>query len=191
MKTGSEAMTAGGSDIRHEAGETSEPEPEARQRLALEIVRLGGDWSPFEPAEEAILAAGAAVSAHVDHASGTVAVALSSDDHVRGLNRAYRGHDKPTNVLSFPAPAAARAASELGDIVLAAETLAREAANQAKLPRQHLQHLIVHGLLHLLGLDHETDAQAQRMERLETAILADIGVADPYADDEETASTLR
>jgi probable rRNA maturation factor len=183
-------MTAGGSDIRHEAGEESEPEPEARRRLALDIVRIYGDWSLFEPVEDAILAAGTAVSARLG-ARGTVAVALSSDDHVRDLNRAYRGHDKPTNVLSFPASVAARAASELGDIVLAAQTMAREAAEQAKPPRQHLQHLVVHGLLHLLGYDHETDAEALRMEELETAILADIGIADPYTDDEETASTLR
>ena len=112
------------------------------------------------------------------------AVALSSDARVRVFNRDYRGKDKPTNVLSFPAGFGHVSPGEprhIGDIALAAETLLREAAEQGKQPRDHLQHLLVHGLLHLLGYDHETEAQAAEMEALEVEILAALGIADPYA----------
>ena len=104
---------------------------------------------------------------------------------MRRLNLAYRGKDAPTNVLSFPFQrppgTAGDADAYLGDVVLAAETVRREAAERGIEPTHHLQHLVVHGLLHLLGYDHETDAAAEDMEGLETEILATIGIADPYA----------
>jgi len=114
-------------------------------------------------------------------------ITLADDAVQRRLNRAYRGRDMPTNVLSF-------AASEpgirvppgapllLGDVVLAFETVVREAAEQGKPVADHLRHLVVHGVLHLLGYDHANDADAARMEALETSILAELGVPAPYRD---------
>ena len=115
-----------------------------------------------------------------------MSLVFTDDAHIRALNRKYRGKDKATNVLSFPAAPAAPGGNRfgplLGDIVVAEETVAREAADQGLTLDHHLTHLIVHGFLHLVGHDHETEAEAVVMERLETAILAAIGVADPYAD---------
>jgi probable rRNA maturation factor len=107
---------------------------------------------------------------------------LADDAHVRELNAHWRGLDKATNVLSFPAADAARieAARLLGDIVLAFETVAREAEAEGKPIVDHYRHLVVHGFLHLIGFDHERDDEAQRMEAMETRILARLGVADPY-----------
>jgi probable rRNA maturation factor len=116
-------------------------------------------------------------------ARGEVAVRLSVDKDVRRLNREFRGKDKPTNVLSFPAGDEARprgAPLLLGDIVIAYGTVAREAAEQGKPVRDHLLHLVVHGVLHLLGYDHVRPAAARRMETLETRILASLGISDPY-----------
>lgn len=104
------------------------------------------------------------------------AVLLFADDAaLQALNRDFRDQDKPTNVLAFPA-----AGGEGGDVALARETLAREAAEQGKAPRDHAAHLIAHGLLHLMGYDHMTDSEAAEMEALERAILARLGIADPY-----------
>lgn len=116
-----------------------------------------------------------------------VGVVLTDDAEQRRLNRDYRGQDKPTNVLSFalagpgetPPPGAPLL---LGDVVLARETVAREAAEQQKPLADHLQHLVVHGVLHLLGYDHENDTEAAIMEKSEVAILARLGVPDPYRD---------
>lgn len=113
-----------------------------------------------------------------------LAIALSDDAAVRHLNRAFRRQDKPTNVLSFPADRHATppgAPRFLGDIVLARQTVLREARAQGKRVSHHLAHLVVHGVLHLLGYDHQRDAPARRMEALEIRILAGLGVPDPYA----------
>ena len=152
--------------------------------MTLDVVREEGDWSQFEPIEAAFAAAADALARHLDVPVCEAAVALSSDARVKELNRTYRDKDKPTNVLSFPASPESSPPEGplyLGDIVFAAETVAREAVEQDKLPPHHLQHLLVHGLLHLLGYDHETDEQATEMEALEVEILADLGIADPYA----------
>ncbi|MGZ8370282.1 MAG: rRNA maturation RNase YbeY [Caulobacteraceae bacterium] len=109
-----------------------------------------------------------------------VAVLLSNDQAVAGLNARFRGKDGPTNVLSFPAPETVR--PHLGDIALAYGVCAREAAEQGKPLDHHLAHLVAHGVLHLLGYDHQTDAEAEDMEARERAILANLGVPDPYAD---------
>ena len=120
-----------------------------------------------------------------------IGVLLANDAAVRALNAAHRGHDRPTNVLSFPtlaAPAASLASEPndrpllLGDVVLAAETIRAEAKAQGKPLPDHVRHLVVHGTLHLLGHDHEDDAQAVAMEDLERSILAGLGVPDPYAE---------
>jgi len=109
-------------------------------------------------------------------------VHLADDEHIRALNARWRGLDKPTNVLSFPAVAADEIAKArlLGDIVLAFETVAREATDEGKPLADHYRHLVAHGFLHLIGFDHEDDAEAQRMEAIETRTLARLGVADPY-----------
>jgi probable rRNA maturation factor len=116
-------------------------------------------------------------------APAEASVMLTTDDVVRGLNRQWRGKNQPTNVLSFPAPARQPGAPlrYLGDVVLAADTVHREAEEMQIDPAHHITHLVVHGLLHLLGYDHETDAEAETMERLETIILARLGIADPHA----------
>ncbi|MEO3434853.1 rRNA maturation RNase YbeY [Inquilinus sp. CAU 1745] len=117
-----------------------------------------------------------------------IGIAFADDERVRVLNRDYRGKDKPTNVLSFAltegeeTPAPMGGPVMLGDLVLARETVLREAAEQGKAPRDHAVHLIVHGVLHLLGYDHLTDADALLMERTEAAVLARFGLADPYAE---------
>jgi len=108
-----------------------------------------------------------------------VSLLLTNDLAVRALNAQFRRQDKPTNVLSFPAPT--NPERFLGDVALAFETCAREADEQGKPLAHHLQRLTAHGVLHLLGYDHVTDAEASEMEGLERVILAGLGIADPYA----------
>jgi len=108
---------------------------------------------------------------------------LSDDAEQRQLNKQWRGIDKSTNVLSFPQLAPfAPVVGLVGDIILARETLEREAAEMGIAFQAHFTHLVVHGFLHLLGYDHVEDSEAERMESLETRILATLGIADPYAD---------
>ncbi|QND66913.1 rRNA maturation RNase YbeY [Mesorhizobium loti] len=113
-----------------------------------------------------------------------LSLVFSNDAHIRTLNAGWRGKDKPTNVLSFPAFPLAQGGPlppMLGDIVLAAETVAREAALEDKPVENHITHLVIHGLLHLLGYDHETDTEAEAMEAIERAALARLAIPDPYA----------
>jgi probable rRNA maturation factor len=113
----------------------------------------------------------------------TIALLFTTDAEVRAINRQWRGQDKPTNVLSFPAAAMPMPEGEavpLGDIVLARETVEREAAEQGKSCADHTTHLIVHGVLHLLGYDHGNDDAAVLMENTELEILAGLGISDPY-----------
>jgi probable rRNA maturation factor len=110
-----------------------------------------------------------------------VTVLLTDDASVQTLNRDFRGKDAATNVLSFPSPATAR--PHLGDIALAYGVCAREALAQGKPLDHHLAHLTVHGVLHLLGYDHEAEAEAEAMEEIERRVLEPLGVPDPYAHD--------
>lgn len=162
----------------------SEPDAEPPQRLHLEIVHDAGDWSAFARVDEAVQRVAVAVASHANFRlpASVACVALSSADVVRRLNRDFRGQDKATNVLSFPAVdrTVAGALRPLGDVVLAAEVVLTEATEAQISATHHLQHLVVHGLLHLLGYDHETAAEATEMERLEVEILGRIGIADPY-----------
>jgi probable rRNA maturation factor len=117
-----------------------------------------------------------------------ISLVFTDDAEQRALNRAWRDKDRPTNVLSFPnmdheGTTAAGLPLLLGDVVLARETVAREAREQGKSTADHTAHLLVHGTLHLLGYDHEEAAAASEMEALERAILAGLGIADPYAGD--------
>jgi probable rRNA maturation factor len=111
-----------------------------------------------------------------------VSFLFCDDARIKTLNAEFRGIDKPTNVLSFPGPEPIETARVLGDIAIAWETVAREAAEQDKLLRSHLCHLIVHGFLHLLGYDHETDEEAEIMEADEARVLDRMGISNPYAE---------
>jgi probable rRNA maturation factor len=141
-------------------------------------------WQAVDDLESLVheaVSAAASASGALDLDAAELSIVLGNDDAIRILNRDYRGKDGPTNVLSFPAPAVGAGPRMLGDIVLAFETVAAEAAEQDKTVADHVRHLVVHGMLHLLGFDHETDADAERMESLETGILASMGISDPYA----------
>lgn len=142
--------------------------PGEQELRALVLSAVSGTWDELAlPGDEA----------------SEISLLFTDDDHIRTLNATWRGIDRPTNVLSFPSVRAGGSEALpplLGDIVLAAETVARESALENRQFNHHLMHLIVHGLLHLLGYDHQTDDEANRMEALETRILARLGVSDPY-----------
>jgi probable rRNA maturation factor len=153
------------------------------------------DWSRACPAAERLareaarlaLMEGMAASRLPPLGSVELGIILADDAEQRRLNRDYRGQDAPTNVLAFSVwergmPVPPGAPVLLGDVVLAFETVAREAADQDKRLEDHLGHLVVHGVLHLLGYDHVSAAEAVTMEALETSILAKLGVSDPYRD---------
>jgi probable rRNA maturation factor len=153
--------------------------------LTVETLRLAGDW-PEEGLDRLI---GEVARSAYRHASpalagarASVCIVLSDDTEVQSLNKRFRGIDKPTNVLSFPSAAAPVLPERpLGDVILARETLEREAAELSLCVPHHAAHLVAHGVLHLMGFDHGTDAEAGRMEALERRILAGHGIADPYA----------
>lgn len=174
----------------------SDEEPPSRWRLELELVDDDGDWQAFGQIDDLAEQVRRVLTEGIEPpfaAPASVAVALSSDAAVRRLNAAYRSKDAPTNVLSFPALDAPSPEQSddtprsLGDVVLAVETLLAEAAAAGIPPAHHFQHLLIHGLLHLVGYDHETDAEAEAMETLETRLLARLGIADPYADARDEA----
>ncbi len=121
-----------------------------------------------------------------------VSLLLCDDARIREINREWRGLDKPTNVLSFPAapPSMLAKSPAVGDIAIAYETVVREAREEAKTFRDHYMHMVLHGFLHLVGFDHETDEEADEMEALEVSILGELGVADPYAMDDEDLTQI-
>lgn len=154
--------------------------------LQIDILIEAGDW-PDERDLHALVrnTLGAAVAELDLAAAGQAEISLvfTDDAHIRGLNSAWREKDKATNVLSFPAMPARPGAAwppVLGDIVLAAETVRREAALEGKPFEHHVSHLVAHGFLHILGYDHESDAEAEEMEALERLILARLAIPDPY-----------
>lgn len=167
--------------------------------IEADIQILAGDWhsqlnEPEALAQRAVAAAGEAPAAPGSQRAGStceISIVLSDDDHVRVLNREYRGKDRATNVLAFP-PGVSIPGERLllGDVVLAFETVQREAEAQKKPFGNHMCHLIVHGTLHLLGYDHQDEREAARMEAEEAAILTRLGIPDPYATDlaEETGT---
>jgi probable rRNA maturation factor len=175
-------------DSSPSGAESEPPQPGPTGLMSVDVIEEEADWSAVEdPAAAVREAAFAAARFSETGLAGTnAAIALASDGAVAALNASYRGKAAPTNVLSFPvAPpphGVARAEPFLGDVILAAETVAREAAEMGIPARHHLQHLVVHGLLHLTGFDHDTDLAAERMEALETRILATLAIPDPYAD---------
>ena len=142
----------------------------------------------LEPLVEAAIAAGALPDGPIrPDRPAELSIVFADDATVQRLNREYRGKDAPTNVLSFALTEADEpdfpgAPLMLGDVILAYETVMAEATRDRKAPADHTRHLVVHGILHLLGHDHLTDAEAEAMERIETALLARFGIADPYSD---------
>jgi probable rRNA maturation factor len=139
---------------------------------------LDAAWAKALPGAERLVrrAVRAAVAGARRGGAKSLNVALADDKRVQALNARDRSKDKPTNVLSYPSGERGFA----GDVILARQTVWREARAQKKSPADHVTHLVVHGVLHLLGHDHEDDSEAERMERLERRILARLGVADPY-----------
>jgi probable rRNA maturation factor len=156
--------------------------------VSISVSSPGWRRRGLKPAATARRAARAALAEDVGLPRGRweISLLLADDATVRGLNARWRSRDQPTNVLAFaarerPAPSAPDATMPLGDVVLAYETMAAEARAQGKPLPHHLSHLVIHGVLHLLGFDHERPAEARRMERLEVSALARLGFADPYA----------
>ncbi|WP_052194491.1 rRNA maturation RNase YbeY [Aureimonas altamirensis] len=147
------------------------------------------DWNSILPdaAQLAVEAVGAALAGAgmMPGLVTEVGVTLADDTMLRDLNGQWRGKDKPTNILSFPivqlAPGDTPGAMA-GDLVLARQTLEREALRDGKSLADHFRHLVIHGMLHLLGYDHEEAEEAEQMERLEVLVLSTLAIADPYAD---------
>lgn len=167
----------------------------AQSALPVTEVLIVADAWKREPEADAVIQRAVAVAAEMtdaDTADAELAVMLTDDAGIRTLNSNWRGIDKPTNVLSFPAlrlPTRVTGVDDdvppmLGDIAIAYETARREADDEQKPFDHHLSHLTIHGFLHLVGYDHETDDEAEAMEALEVEILAQLGIPDPYADRE-------
>jgi len=154
--------------------------------LAVEDDRWDNAIPDLESLVLRAVEAGLAIAPEKPAGNLEVSVLLADDATVQDLNKTWRGKDKPTNVLSFPAapqPLPPGAPAPLGDVVLAYETMVRESAEQGKPLQNHLAHLLVHGTLHLVGQDHELgNTEAEAMEALEIAALATLGIPDPYAD---------
>jgi len=149
----------------------------ARPAVAIDLVIKSGRWRTKRTSGAAIRRAVARAATVTSTINGELAVVLTNDSAVRALNRQWRGINAPTNVLSFPS---AHTGGYLGDVVLAYETIAREARAEHKPFAHHLAHLAIHGFLHLIGYDHQHDRDAIRMERAERKILRQLAIPDPY-----------
>lgn len=155
--------------------------------VTIDVMVEAGEWPAKRTlsalARKAVTAALAEAGA--DGQPSELSIVFTDDANIRTLNAGWRGKDKPTNVLSFPAFPVTRGSRDLppmlGDIVLAFETVAKEASLEEKPFEHHLSHLLVHGMLHLLGYDHESDDEAEEMEELERRALARLAIGDPYA----------
>jgi len=154
----------------------------------LDIIVEAPAWNALRGVKPALRRAIEAAAAPMQLDQSELAIVLTDDAAIRELNHRWRGRDAPTNVLSFPAHGLVPPGSgprPLGDVVIAYETMEREAQEQGLPLTHHLTHLAVHGFLHLLGYDHESDTEAETMEQLERDILARLDVPDPYATREE------
>ncbi|HUU66953.1 MAG TPA: rRNA maturation RNase YbeY [Methyloceanibacter sp.] len=163
--------------------------PTQRAALVVEVVRHGGAWADAGLGDATVeLAAHAAFAEAVPkiEAPYELTIVLTDDAEMRSLNRQWRDKDAPTNVLSFSAGDVPGEPGPLGDVVIAYETAAKEASDDNIALADHVSHLVIHGVLHLLGFDHVQDDEAERMEDLERRGLASLGIADPYRDAGET-----
>lgn len=149
----------------------------AERSLEVDILANSALWR----GHEASLCEALAAAAQAEGKAGTVSLLLGDDASVADLNRQFRGKTGPTNVLSFPPAPGTSEPGFLGDIALAAETIVEQANFQGKRFEHHAAHLVVHAFLHLIGYDHEKPADAEAMEGRERAILASLGIEDPYA----------
>lgn len=152
--------------------------------VEIDVIVNSDQWQAVPHAEEVVRRAidAAAMQSASLTAQTELAIMLTDDAEIRTLNRQWRKIDKATNVLSFPAtPIPGTPQAALGDIAIAFETLQREADDEGKPFDHHLSHLAVHGFLHLVGYDHETDDDAEKMEGLERGILASLDIPDPYS----------
>jgi probable rRNA maturation factor len=159
--------------------------PLSQQRaspLQIDIQMQSPLWDAQPLAAQTIRAAIGAAASILSTAGGEVSIVLTNDSAIRDLNRGWRGIDKPTNVLSFPVSSQTISGETrlLGDIVIAYETLERECDDENRIFLHHLAHLAVHGFLHLIGYDHQTDVQAEEMEGLESKIMMRLNLPDPY-----------
>jgi probable rRNA maturation factor len=144
--------------------------------IDIDITHHGGAWD-IDDIHAAIKNAVIRTVNHADYThKSEISIVLADDAFIQDLNKRYRHKDKPTNVLSFPQ----EDDRHLGDVIFAYETIARESKEQNKSFKDHFMHLIVHGVLHLLGFDHETDKEASEMEKLEIEILKTLGISNPY-----------
>jgi probable rRNA maturation factor len=166
--------------------------PAPRAKLKIDVLVDSDLWQ--EPAKARLLVrravAQAVTIALATTASTTgteLAIVLTDDSAIRQLNRLWRGIDAATNVLSFPSKQTADQPAHLGDIVLAHQTIAREASAEGKPFAHHLVHLVVHGFLHLIGYDHDKDADAETMEQTERKILRRLNIPDPYRQPDKAA----
>jgi probable rRNA maturation factor len=148
--------------------------------LTIDVVVESDLWKATEDAGAVAKRAVVEAAAMLSTCQAELAIVLTDDSAIRSLNRAWRRVDAATNVLSFPTSRTAGASLLIGDIVLAYETIAREARAENKPFTHHVAHLAVHGFLHLLGYDHERDADAERMEGIERDILRRLDIPDPY-----------
>ncbi len=165
----------------------SPTDPNAGPDTALTVQQHAESWGPLQPGFERRFRRLAAEALKERPEAGEITLILADDALQQGLNRQYRGIDKSTNVLAFaglddPLVEWPDGPAILGDVVLAFETCAREAAEQGKPLENHALHLALHGLLHLLGYEHDTAEQAEAMETAERRLLAELGIADPYAE---------
>lgn len=163
---------------------TAAPRGRFTRTPSIDIVRESPLWDEERDIDAMLRRAISEASADVSTKDAELAIVLTDDSRIRALNRVWRGLDKPTNVLSFPAKdrsGGEGAPALLGDIVIAFETTRREALAQGTPFLHYLAHLTVHGFLHLRGYDHEAEDEAETMERLERQILARLDISDPYA----------
>jgi len=154
--------------------------PAARAKLKIDVLVDSDLWQEPGKARSLVRRAVAQAAATASTTGTELAIVLTDDSAIRQLNRLWRGIDTATNVLSFPSKQTADEPAHLGDIVLAHQTIAREARAEGKPFAHHLAHLVVHGFLHLIGYDHEKDADAEIMEQTERKILRHLKLPDPY-----------
>lgn len=175
-----------GGDASSDAPIAQDPEPDSpvlsdmMADTGIEVSVEDEGWLKIGPCGDLCGDAARDVLRHVQTDLTGLTILLTNDAALQSMNKQFRGLDKPTNVLSFAAAEIGGAEGYAGDIAIALETVMAEAADQGKSAADHLSHMVVHGTLHLLGYDHETDEEAEEMERLEVSILARLGVANPY-----------